>query len=232
MLNNLILSEFFSCGGETIKKIHDDFFQHTKYLQKIFSKDKSLSIDESFILYLIVRLFHVQHIAELGVRYGISTRFWLKTTSCKVSGYDLKRLYNKRLKKIDNTRFHFILGDIKKTWKKDNYDLIFYDAHPYDLTHQIASTSKEKVKIHCFHDVGKGCFNILGQQVPKESRTDIVTHGHWERHVMAEVFNAGILTNQMDIGNEWRSLIVDDKHGLGISIHNSILGEANAIANI
>ncbi len=221
------LTQFFEISTGRLSAIEADFLPHTTYLKKVFRRDKSLSINEAFVLYLVARLFNSRQVAELGVRYGISTRFWLETLpECRLDGYDVKKLFNarkKRLKPIENPNFKFIRGDLHKTWQNKPYDLIFYDVHPYKLTRQIAVASKKDTDIHCFHDVGKKCYKPESSQIPPKKRTEFAEAGHWERHIMYEVFTAKTKTQSLVIGEEWRSLIMDDNYGLGVVIRNSLI---------
>jgi hypothetical protein len=227
MLYKKVLSEFFEIDESKIAIWYDRFSEFSSYLKKTFKQDKSLSMQEAFTLYLVSKLYGVESVAELGVRYGISSRFWLSTLpDCSVTGYDIKKLYNKRkkLKPITSPKFHFIHGDVNETWKDSKYDLIFYDAHPYDITYKIAYNNIDKVKIHCFHDVGELCFKKESSNIPTDQRVEIDIAGHWERHVMAELFTPNIADDIIAIDDEWRSLIIDDKYGVGITIHNSLIG--------
>jgi len=221
------LSKFFEIDSSKVDYYYEEFSKFSSYLKKTFKQDKSLSMQEAFALYLVSTLYDVKHVAEIGVRYGISTRFWLAALpGCAVTGYDLKKLYNKRkkLKPIKSPNFNFIQGDVNKTWRESKYDLIFYDAHPYDLTYKLATEMKDKVKIHCFHDVGSLCFKKESSNIPREERIEIDVAGHWERHVMAEVFTPCIKDEIFAVNDEWRSIIIDDKYGVGITINNSLIG--------
>ena len=219
-----LLSEFFEVETDRIDELYEEFRPHKGYLKKILSKDKSLSMLECFVLFVTCRLLNIKRVSELGVRYGISSRFWMKVANCSVVGYDIKKLYNKRLSPIEGN-FEFVLGDANKTFTAKGTDLVFYDAHPYRLTRKIADTSRKLVDVHCFHDVGSLCFQRSSRSIPKSKRGDYNEgHGHWERHVMAEVFNRSITNRDLVVGDIWRSLIVDDKYGIGVTVKNTLIG--------
>jgi len=221
-----ILASFLNTKESKIEMFYGKFQDHVNYLKKIFTKDKSLSLKESFVLYVVSQLFGVKNISELGVRYGISTRFWLNTVQgCQLTGYDLKKLYNKRLKPIKSSNFKFIQGDVSRLFDySQKTDLIFYDVHPYKITYKIAKKSKDQVNIHCFHDVGKDCFKVNSADIAVSKRQSCSEkHGWWERHVMSDVFNKAIAHTDISIGDNWRSLIIDDRYGIGIVLNNSLV---------
>ena len=219
-----LLEKFLNITSSELNKFYASFLQHEKSIVKLLTKDKSLSINEAFALYVLVNKLQVNKISELGVRYGVSTRFWnIARPDCNIIGYDLKKLYNRRIKK-DPDNFRFIQGDASQLFLTKGSDMVFYDAHPYHLTYDIACQSKKIVNIHCFHDVGKNCFKASSSKLPKEKRGNCTEkYGWWERHVMAEVFNPSIMTENIVIDKEWRSVIIDDKYGIGMTIHNSLV---------
>ncbi len=223
-----LLSNFLEISNQDIDQLLEEYAKYVKYLKNIFAQDKSLSLKESFVLFALCKVLKVESISELGVRYGISTRFWLETVpGCNVVGYDIKNMFNNRLKPIKSPNFKFVIGDAAKTFSHKHCDLIFYDAHPYKLTYDIAVRSKNSVGIHCFHDVGLECFNPKSRSIVASKRESYsADNGHWERHVMAEVFNPGIAHDNLCIDDEWRSLVIDDKFGVGISVKNSLIKKA------
>lgn len=219
-----LLTKFLNISSESLDGFYQKFRKEEKRILNILSKDKSLSINEAFALYVLTNKLEINKISELGVRYGISTRFWnIARPNCKIIGYDLKKIYKRRIKS-DPMNFRFVQGDASNLFRTKGSDMVFYDAHPYKLTYDIACKVKDSVKVHCFHDVGKNCFKQSSSKIPRDKRGDFSEkYGWWERHVMAEIFNSGIAESDIVIGDDWRSVIIDDKYGVGISIHNSLV---------
>ena len=220
-----IISEFFEISSIEESRMYNYFCTKYKYIKRMLNKDKSVSFNEAYIMYLLFKKFNITTMTELGVRYGISSRIWLTylPQNGKLYAYDRKKIYDKRIKKIRDDRFNFIKGDIDNTYKYQKEDAIFYDAHPYHLTKNIAEYTKNKINIHCFHDVGKNCFLKNSYKVQDKLRSTCSDkYGWWERHIMAEVFTPGILHNDISIDREWKSLVVDDVYGVGVVINRSL----------
>lgn len=195
---------------------------------------KSLDVSEGFAAWSLVKHAHPHVIVELGVLYGTSSRLWKEALKAYVPEHELILcdLVDSR-KFITDDDCTFLKGNaihtLPEVFTSRKVDLLHNDVHPYSLVRwSIEEGIQHNVKIFTFHDVGRrkrgpfrpGSANLsLDEKLANE--TEYGKYGHWERHMMAEVFDRRILNNDAVIGDFYRIQIFDSLFGFGAVIRNT-----------
>jgi len=191
---------------------------------------KSLDVAEGFALWALVKHQRPQVVVELGSQYGISARLWKEALNRYVPQHELILcdLEDKR-RFIDDTECTFLAGDARKTlqtvFENSQVSLLHNDAHPYDLIEwSLNEGLRQEIPLFTFHDVGGhqlrgGPFIPESSKIPQAERLqyseDYGPHGTWERHLMAEVFDQRIITQDCVVTPTWRMQIFDSLFGFG-----------------
>ncbi len=192
---------------------------------------KTLDVAEGFALWALVKHQRPQVVVELGTHYGISSRLWKEALKCYVPDHKLILcdLVDRR-KFIDDSESTLLLGDARNTFKeifaKHHVDLLHNDAHPYDLIRwSVEEGIRHAIPIFTFHDVGgaklrggpfKPASAALSVEERRKQGENYGEFGHWERHVMAEIFDPRIVSQDFVVTREWRMQIFDSLFGFGV----------------
>lgn len=200
---------------------------------------KSLDVAEGFALWALVKHQQPKVVVELGSQHGLSARVWKEALKRYVPQHELILcdLEDKR-RFIDDRECTFLKGDARETLKqvfaRNQVDLLYNDAHPYDLIHwSLAEGIRQHIPIFAFHDVGGyglrgGPFKPTAANLPVAEKQrygeSYGPYGTWERHVMAEVFDPRIITEDFVVTPEWRMQIFDSLFGFGVVLHASTEG--------
>jgi hypothetical protein len=194
---------------------------------------KTLDVAEGFALWALVKHQRPRVVVELGTQYGISARVWKEALKRYVPEHKLILcdLEDKR-KFIDDGESTLLLGDARDTFKEIfaqyQVDLLHNDAHPYDLVRwSVEEGIRHNIPIFTFHDVGGtqlrgGPFKPASAALSVEERRkhgeNYGEFGHWERHVMAEIFDQRIVSQDFVMTPEWRMQIFDSLFGFGVAM--------------
>lgn len=189
---------------------------------------KSLDVAEGFAAWALVKWLRPQVIVELGVQYGISARLWKEALKTYVIDHELilcdlddHRLF------ITDDECTFLQGDAYKmlpeVFASRQVDLLHNDAHPYSLTRwSVEEGRRQGVDVFTFHDIGRqkrGPFQLKGANLSSDEKlthdTDYGSCGHWERHVIAEVFDERFLRTNTVVGEGYRIQAFDSLFGFG-----------------
>jgi hypothetical protein len=194
---------------------------------------KSMDVAEGFVVWALVKYLRPRTVVELGTQYGISARLWKEALKAYVPEHELILCDLEDMKRfIKNDECTFLKGDAKRTletvFAHQSVDVLFNDAHPYSLiSWSVQEGIQEKVKAFLFHDVGRqlrGPFRLecasLSQEEKLSHNTDLAACGHWERHVMAEVFGERLLYEDTVEAASYRGRIFDSLFGLGVVLWN------------
>jgi hypothetical protein len=196
---------------------------------------KTVDVAEGFVIWTLVKKLSPRVVVELGTQHGLSARVWKEALRKYVSAHDLILcdLIDSRLF-IGDDECTFIKGDARLTlpaiFDEMSVDVLYNDAHPYDLVRwSVEEGLKHGVKAFVFHDVGRfhprGPFKFESAQLTqKEKRLhsmDLAQYGHWERHVMAELFDPRILHQDSAAGSIDRIQIFDSLFGVGVVLRSA-----------
>lgn len=194
---------------------------------------KSLDVAEGFAVWALVKHTRPKVIVELGVQYGVSSRLWKEALKAYVPNHELVLcdLEDKR-RFIGDDECTFLQADARqvlpKLFASGEVGILHNDAHPYDLIHwSVTEAIRHNVPVLTFHDVGRGprtSFKISSSQLSQEEKlanTEYsAQYGHWERHVIAEIFDERILSEDTIITNSHRIQIFDSLFGFGVVLNN------------
>lgn len=193
---------------------------------------KTLDVAEGFAAWAVVKHLRTKVVVELGTRYGASARLWKEALKRYVPDHELILCDLKDERRfIDDSECTFLEGDARQTlaevYATRPVDLLFNDAHPYDLIRcSVEEGLLHGIAAFAFHDVGcghpRGPFKAESASVSVDDKQihaeDWATYGHWERHVMADVFHPGILHVEAAVIPSARIQVFDSLFGFGVVI--------------
>jgi hypothetical protein len=194
---------------------------------------KSLDVAEGFALWALVKHVRPKVVVELGVQYGVSARLWKEALKAYVPEHELILcdLEDKR-RLIDDDECTFLRVDARQVlpdvFSSGRVGILHNDAHPYDLIYwSVDEALKHDVPVLTFHDVGRGprsSFKLESSRLSKEQKLAhaeySAEYGHWERHVIAEIFDHEILHKDSVEGEEYRIQIFDSLFGFGVVLRD------------
>jgi hypothetical protein len=194
---------------------------------------KSLDVAEGFALWALVKHIRPRIVVELGVQYGVSARLWKEALKAYVAEHELILcdLHDKR-HLINDEECTFLRADARQilpeVFSTGQVGILHNDAHPYDLIYwSVEEALKHDVPVLTFHDVGRGSrssFRLESSQLSKEQKLAnaeySAEHGHWERHVMAEIFDREILHRDSVEQKGYRIQIFDSLFGFGVVLRD------------
>lgn len=192
---------------------------------------KSFDVSEGFALWALVKHVRPKVVVELGVLHGVSSRLWKEALKAYVPDHELILcdLEDKR-ELIDDSECTFLKGDARRVlprlFASEDVGVLHNDAHPYGLVHwSVTEALSYAVPLLTFHDVGRGArgpFRVGSSQLDREQRLanseNWAQCGHWERHVMAEVFGEHILYADEAESDAYRIRVFDSLFGLGVAL--------------
>ena len=205
--------------------------------------DKTLDLNESFVFWCLVRKYKLKNILELGTRFGISTRMIRSAQDTFFPGFKTK-LYScdlvKEYRHIHSDDFDFLNEDAKNLFphflEENQIDCLCNDAHPYDLIKLSTQAAIDaKTKIMTYHDVSRKedhprgpCFKdsfFLSEE--EKLKNNWAKHGHWERHVMCEMFSKELLENNFVETEQYKIQMFCSLFGLGVVVNKQNNGDIN-----
>jgi hypothetical protein len=224
------INKLLQISYESILTLWDEYKTiNSKYKHASLGEFKTLNSEEAFIIFIIMKLFNIRSIVEIGTLLGKSTRRLIDIKNelklpIQISCYDIvnKVKYFKPNEAVLNVK------DITKSIKEDvinNYEipgLIYLDAHPYDITrntiNEVLSTDNWILAIH---DCGAALCNP-NMSISKDNPGAITSlTGHWERYVLSEIFGINdplnISLNAQETATH-KMCIFSTTHGLCIII--------------
>ncbi len=200
-------------------------FSKEKHYATLMGERKTLCIEEAFIIYVILSLFPPKAIVEIGTQYGKSTRRIIDIKNLlrlesNIVCFDIAN----QVKHFNPDEARLMLKDVTLTFQEDvlktyGSGFIYFDAHPYHLiknaVHGIIENSDW---IIAMHDCGRGLCNPRMEQSKDDPNISSLT-GHWERHVLAEIFGISdpLSPALEDITTTTHALkIFETPHGLAV----------------
>ena len=198
--------------------------------------DKTFDLDESFVFWCLIRKYKLKNILELGTRFGVSTRM-MRAAQFTFFPESQTRLYscdlNEEHRYMHADDFDFIHGDATLLFphflEENQIDCLHNDAHPYDLTKLSTQAAIDnETKIMTYHDVSrpedhsrahykKDSFFLTEEEKMKNS-TNLAEHGHWERHVVCEMFSKELLENNFVETDQYKIQMFCSLFGLGVVV--------------
>lgn len=213
---------------QSYQKLHVD-----KDYERTLGERKTLSFEEAFLIYLAVLRLRPSHVVEIGTQYGKSTRRILDILdqldlTSTVTCLDVVD----ELKYVSHQEINLILHDVTNNFLETilaqySPGVIYLDAHPYKLLDNVIAQFIEWSQTHpailAIHDCGIGLFNPH-MRIPKDDPIAITSKtGHWERHVLTEIFSAPNQDLEDYSTPTHRLRIFSTTHGLALLAPISIL---------
>ena len=155
----------------------------------------TLSSEEAFVIHCLTAIYQPPELIEIGTHQGKSTRRILDSIGhlqlkTRVTCYDIEDL----AQYFSPDEATLVLRDVTDSVERDILDryppgIIYLDAHPWHLLKNVvAAVLRREDWLLAIHD----CSPILCNPKMTISRDEpsLITMrtGHWERHVLAEVF--------------------------------------------
>lgn len=186
----------------------------------------TLSSEEAFVIHCLCARFQPPELIEIGVHQGKSTRRILDSLAhlelkTRVTCFDIEDL----VRYFSPDEATLLLHDVTESVEQDILDpyapgIIYLDAHPWRLLKNvIAAVLRRQDWLLAIHD----CSPILcnPRMTISRDQPDLITArtGHWERHVLAEVFGLGDpldgRLNELETDTH-QLRVFGTQHGLGV----------------
>lgn len=191
------MSQFFNVPIDYINTLWDEYKSiHTKYGHAKLGERKTLNTEETFTLFVMLKIYKPVSFIEIGTLLGRSTRRLLDIKNELNMPFDIK-CYDivNAVKHFKPNEAELIVHDITNRVGAtlDKYKtpgIVYLDAHPYDLTVEvIQEVLKRRDWTLAIHDCGEILCNPK-MKISKDRPQDITSlTGHWERYCLADVFN-------------------------------------------
>ncbi len=231
--------EIHSFFNLPIIRIEEEFSKYQAYSErmeyaKILGETKTLCLEEAFLLYLSAQVIRPRNFCEIGTQFGKSTRrildiFNLLKLSPGCYCYDIV----KDIRFVSDEEVCFIIRDLTHDFEvevlqKTSPELLFLDAHPYELLKKIINEfvlwSDTHPSILVVHDCSSGLYR-QNMKIPKDKPSMVSSQtGLWERHVLSEIFK--VSDEQLnDLKTRTHRLkIFNTPHGIALIAPLSIMG--------
>ena len=232
-------------SDEWVEETYDIFNKNNKHFinlvpsprsssKRTDNADKTFDLNESFVFWCLVRKYKLKKILELGTHWGVSTRMiraaqltFFPDSQTKLYSCDLVKEY----RYLHSDDFDFIHGDARDLFphflEEKQIDCLCNDAHPYDLIKLSTQAAIDtKTRIMTYHDVSRiedhprgPCFKDSFPLSEEEKlENNWAEHGHWERHVMCEIFSKELLENNFVETEQYKIQMFCSLFGLGVVV--------------
>lgn len=215
-----------------------EYYAYREYYFKknygeMMKEGKTLSIEEAYLIYKVLKIFRPKNIVEIGTQEGRSTRKlidmkeWLGLKSF-IYCFDIVD----QVKYFTPVEAQLNLKDVTHSFRRDvlekhNPNFIFLDAHPYHLLfniiHEVLHTTDNIIL--AIHDCGRGLCNP-DMTSSKNDPNVVGKNGIWERYILADLFNVAnpLSHNLDDCQNKFHKLkIFDTAFGLALIMPRKLL---------
>ncbi|MYD10252.1 MAG: class I SAM-dependent methyltransferase [Chloroflexi bacterium] len=193
----------------------------------------TLSSEEAFVLHCLSARFQPPELIEIGTHQGKSTRRILDSLASlrlntRVTCFDIEDLVTC----FSRDEATLLLRDVTDSVEEDILDryapgIIYLDAHPWRLLKNvIEAVLRREDWLLAIHDCSPILCNPKMTISKDEPGLITMRTGHWERHVLAEVFG---LDNPLDPRlndvetDRHRLRIFGTQHGLGVVLPKALL---------
>ena len=197
------IGQFYGLSG---KELLDSYIDYKKFYngmdyQSYFSQEKDcgerkhLCMEEAMLCYFTLRFQRPDVIVEIGTQYGVSTRKIIDIRNhlgidAPIVCYDIED----QVKYFTPVEATLNVKDVSQCLRVEIFinssrGYLHLDAHPYYLTRDaiLEATSEQHWAI-TMHDCGRGLCNPKMEISRDQPELISSLTGHWERHVLAEVF--------------------------------------------
>lgn len=234
-------AEFFNVSEEIIRKryeVYERFYEQQKYKDTL-GEQKTLYLEEAFLLYLAAWQMRPKHVVEIGTQYGKSARrivdmLNLLGFESKVTCFDVAD----EIQFVTHEEVGLVIHDLTNDFYSRVLEpiapsLIFLDARPYPLLQRVIrdflNWSKYHPAILAIHDCAPGLYNPRMKISKNDPSAPNSQTGIWERHVLADIFS--VSNSELDdVRTEHHHLkIFGTLYGLALLAPNNLrFGETGA----
>jgi len=217
--------------------VHDMFkiyrkFHRARHYATDFGELKTLNLEEAFVLYAILATRRpTGPVVEIGTQYGRSTRRILDMI--EFLGLDNEVICFDIQDDVQHFRpdeARLIVRDVTDSFVDDvlrshRPALIYLDAHPYRLLYNVIRNFLQHGEdcVLAVHDCSKGLCR-RDMKIEKDDPNITSFTGHWERHVLCDLFDVSDPTSDAIDHVETSSRILrvfGTSHGLA-AIRNKV----------
>ena len=210
--------------------------QTKRYAQRL-GEIGTTSSEEAFALHCLLEAHEPANLIEIGTYQGASTRRLLDSIDhlqlqTKVTTYDIVDLVRHFGPEEASLRLH----DLTDTFERDVLErfergIIYLDAHPWQLLQNVTrGVLRRDDWILAIHDCSPILCNPRMTISRDEPRLISARTGHWERHVLADIFDVDDpLDARLDnLETERHRLrIFGTQHGLALIVPKRLLQAAD-----
>jgi len=195
-------------------------------LPNILNKAKTIDRKECFEIYKYFIQYRPSVIFEFGVQFGCSTRFFLELAkhlnlNVNMHCFDIKNI----IKFVEPNQITMHIEDITNKVEEvfnslPKPDLIFLDAHPYQLTKILVQKCLEEKINFMAHDTSQE----IGK-IETAKRTNNFTNfsnsivAAWELYILCELISQDLWTNPEYHNDKLDLNITTGRYGLAICQH-------------
>jgi hypothetical protein len=232
------IREYFLLDQSQVRAMWNEYlkFHNEKKYSMLLGERKTLSMEEAFILYVVFRQYRPKSVIEIGTQYGKSTRrlidmhkLTLSSNPNEIVCFDVED----QVQFFEKNEAKLVLKDVTNSAQQtilDSFEpgIIYLDAHPYHLLKNVIRAVIDNGKwIIAIHDCAPGLCNPK-MKLKKDDLNITSKTGHWERHVLAEIFGVrDVLSNELNkLEIKTHKLqIFDTPHGLALITPKSVFQE-------
>lgn len=169
-------------------------------LPVVLGKARSLIKEDCREIFQYIDENRPKTMLEFGVQYGCSSRVFIeigKWFDYKIDLHSWDIVDKVKPECINKNDFHLHIKDVtgkeKLVFDTYNPDLVFLDAHPYQLTKALMQECLgRKIDFMC-HDVDLSVFKRAEKQ--SNNFTNFMIYTDWELYVLGELISKDIYTN-------------------------------------
>jgi hypothetical protein len=224
-------ADCLGADAETIRRLHREYtrFHKKNGYERRFGERKTLNFDEAFVIFATLSVLDPRGpIVEIGTQHGRSTRRVLDMLGLlerrrEVICFDIEDQVDSFSSEEATLRIEDLTGRFRETvLDQIAPGLVYLDAHPYHLTKEVITDVLDHADgcVLAIHDCGRALCNP-NMELDKDDLNITSATGHWERHVLCEVFGvADPMTDEID-HQETRThslTIMQTTHGLGVIV--------------
>jgi predicted O-methyltransferase YrrM len=194
-------AQFFRLPEELIRReyeTYERFYEQQRYRETL-GEQKTLYLEEAFLVYLAAWQMQPKQVVEIGTQYGKSARrivdmLKLLGLESQVTCFDVMD----EIQFVGHEDVELVLHDLTHDFSSRVLEqiaptLIFLDARPYHLLQRVIRDfldwSKSHPAILAIHDCAPGLYNPRMKISKNDPSAPNSQTGIWERHVLADIFS-------------------------------------------
>ena len=188
---------------------------------EILTQDRTISKTECEFVYRHMVTHKPSVMFEVGVNYGCSTRAFYEMSKWAGLEMDLHAWdIVDMVRYIDKDKFALHIEDITgeevKSFDKYDPDLVFLDAHPYDITKNIMELCLKRRINFMTHDVAFRVFEASRNRTNGFTNRNILKGVAWELYLLGALINTKLWRDDHYEDDNLKVECIRDHCGLAI----------------